>query len=212
MSKHRRFERSDNSNRDGNDELSKASLEANADAKPVLKNMPECPTDGKFLTLVPYIYDYCDAYVKNLPPEASSNSVKIQVPLPFGRPFEIHPKRLVNNGNSMVDKIGLGKSGFVECDYNISEGTIKFDRSLIQLHSTVAPYLGKKEKPFYFDREPSTKQTFMIFNNPTPKQLREWLRADPRDVIVKDLSEEAGTPYTKEASSTADQLSKRKKQ
>lgn len=194
MSKHRGLDSSrGDSSLDGNDIAAKASREVMDSAKRAAlpSNLPECPNGKSFLELVPYIYDYCDAVAKTKP---NANEFDVDVPLPNGKPFRLEPHRLVNNGNTMVDKIELGKSGMLKCHYDVTGGKITFDKSAIELHSMVAPWLGAKRRPFHLDRDQSSKRTYMIFNNPTPGWLREKLKSDPRDVIVKDLSEETGSP------------------
>jgi len=191
LSKHRGIDRSDSSLPEGN-EGSKASLEAIDACRQIAlpKNLPEAPSGKSFLELVPYIYDYCDAMAKTQP---NASEIDVDVPLPNGKPFRIEPHRLVNHGYTMVDAIGLGKSGVLKCHYDVTSGTIKFDKSFIELHSTEAAWLGSRKAKFTLDRDQASKRTYMIFNSPTPRLLREKLHADPRDVIVKDLAEESGS-------------------
>lgn len=197
MSRHHRLDDSrEGASGDSNDGLHKASLEANDAKQQVLPtNLPECPTDGKFLTLVPYIYDYCEAIAKTRTPDHLHDP--ISVPLPFGKRFSVEPKRIVAKFHSMVDKISLGKSGTLQCRFEIEDGKkiIRFDQSCIETHSLTKPFLGHREKPFYLERiDTPKKQTNMVFDNPAPAALRKWLESDPRDVIRKDLEEEANPP------------------
>lgn len=192
MSKHRGLDSSagDSSSGNGNEGMKNASLEANVTLKKDVPNLPEPPEDGKFLHLVPYIYDYCEAVAKSRPPSEAGKPIK--VPLPEGRKYVVKPNKVVNNGHSMVKEISLGKCGVLQCTFETKDDkkVINFDASHIKMKSLVRTYMPTSGKPFYLERSKSGNHTTMVFDNPAPKELRDWLQVDKRDVIRHDLPED----------------------
>jgi hypothetical protein len=175
----------------------KASLEASDELKnkALPSDLPPCPKDNKFSHLLPYIHDYCKKVAEWRP--QSEAGKPIRVPLPFDKKYVYEPKKVVNNGYSMVDSISMGKSAVVECYYEQKNGKekITYDKSAIETHSLCMPILGKHKRPFHSEREVNSNPV-ILFENPAiklPQWAREKIHADPRNIIVADPVKEANT-------------------
>lgn len=201
MTKHRNLESgSEGSSKNNCESSQKASLEANlSKAEKLPADLPQPPTDGKFQTLLPYIYDYCRKVAHSRPDAEASNPIKVQVPLPFGKKFHYNSHKVVNKGYSQVDTIDMGKSGLLESVYQIADGkeVITFDKSTIQIHSLVVPFLKGKET-FRTEQPLNTDKPVIIFKNSAkklPRPMQELIHADSREIIVADPYAPADIPF-----------------
>ncbi len=201
MTKHRNFESgSEDSSKNDCQSSQKASMEANlSKVEKLPADLPQPPTDGKFQTLLPYIYDYCRKVARSRPQAEANNPIKVQVPLPFGKKYHYDSHKVVNKGYSQVDAIDMGKSGLLESLYQVTDGkeVITFDRSTIQIHSLVIPFLKGKET-FRTEQPLNAEKPVIIFKNAAkklPNLMQDHIHADPREIIVADPFAPADIPF-----------------
>lgn len=200
MSKHRNMESGgEDSSINSSEARNKASLEGNQPAAQKGADLPQPPSDGKFVTLLPYIYDYCRKFANSRSDGEATKPIKVKVPLPFGKKFHYDSHKVVNKGYSQVDSIDMGKSGFLESVYQVTDGkeVITFDEAKIQIHSLVVPLLKGKET-FRTERSLNADKPVIIFKNAAkklPRFLQERIHADPREIIVADPYAPADIPF-----------------
>ncbi|MBX9878451.1 MAG: hypothetical protein K2Y22_08330 [Candidatus Obscuribacterales bacterium] len=211
MAKHRNLESgSEGLSKNDCESSNKASLEANlSKVEKLPADLPQPPTDGKFQTLLPYIYDYCRKIAHSRLDADANKPIKVQVPLPFGKKFHYDSHKVVNKGYSQVDSIDMGKSGLLESVYQVTDGkeVITFDKSTIQIHSLVAPLLKSKET-FRTEQLSNAERPVIIFKNAAkklPQFMQDHIHADPREIIVADPYAPADIPFNQ-----ADKAEKKK--